>query len=1432
MSTPRKSLGAAFAIALAAGTVSVVAPTANAAVDGSNVVINEVYGGGGNAGGKFNNDFVELYNPTDAEIDISGWKLNQKAANGNTGNTVKLSGKVPAKGFFLIQGDSQDNEKSQDLPKADLVGSFNFGAKAAIAELIDNNGQIADLVGWGTTAKGAETSPAKGTANATSVQRKDVGVDTDNNAIDFIVAEPTPQNSGNTGETPVDPTPEDPTDPTAQPEQPQPGEITPIAEIQGTGHTSPFKGKNVTTRGVVTAVYASDGSKRGFYIQTPGTGGSPKQKGDASDGIFVYMGRVAESAYPEIGDFLEIAGTADEYTATWQVKKDTVSDRMSTTQLRDAKWQVIEKDADFKDPAPISLESLPAGDDARESYEGMLVNITGPYTVTNNYTLNNTGDIGLAPGDTAHRTPTDIVSPGSEANALQDKQDAEVVHVDDGRNANYFRTDKQTPLPYLVTSDNGIKSIRTGDQVQFQTPVVVDFSYEYWRFQPLQPITGKNVAAELPITWEDSRADAYDDIDNVEGDYSIGFFNVLNYFSTLGKDVSGCKAYNDIYGKPVGAKNCNIRGAFSQNAFKDQQAKIVTAINKLDTDVLGLSEIENTASVTGDVAKRDEALQNLVDALNAKEPGKWDLVKSPQKLGTDEDFIRVAFIYQPAKVKPVGESVIFDDPAFTKTARQPLAQVFDTVGNDEDKNFVAVVNHYKSKGSVAKGDEDTGDGQGNNARIRAEQSKALLKHLGEQKDWADLPTFLVGDFNAYTKEDAITALVDGGFNIVESEKDYDQASYQFDGQLGTLDHVLANAAAMELVKDSAVWNINGDESAAFEYSRRNYNAQDFFGDGDDPIYGYGNPFRSSDHDPVKVGFGTKLDEKDADKFAPEASEEVTVTQGDQLPDAKATVKDADQLPADTKFEWTKPANTDTVGDGQEGEITVTYPDKTVDTVKVTVNVKPKAEEEEPQPEEKPRYIVKAEINDSGELVVTYENGDTENLGEVKGADGKPGKDGEQGPKGDKGDKGDTGAPGKDGKDGRDGIDGKDGQPGKDGADGKPGKDGEQGPKGDKGDTGAAGQDGKDGKDGRGVKSFEINDEGHLIVTYSDGETVDLGKVTGDKGSDGKDGVDGKPGKDGERGPKGDTGAPGKDGADGTDGRDGIDGKPGKDGERGPKGDTGAPGKDGADGTDGRDGIDGKDGQPGKNGADGEQGPKGDKGDTGAAGQDGKDGAKGKKGADGKDGRDGIDGKDGQPGKNGADGEQGPKGDKGDTGAAGQDGKDGEPGTDGRGIAEATVNENGELVLTYTGGETQNLGRVVGADGEKGEDGRDGQDGKPGKDGEKGADGADGRDGIDGKDGQDGANGTNAPAGEGSSVSDRCLPAVGIMALPLLALIPLGLAATMDIPALAPVKEQLNKVGEQLPVPVQTAGPIAGAALAIAAIATLATVCSTEGGSSK
>jgi len=147
-------------------------------------------------------------------------------------------------------------------------------------------------------------------------------------------------------------------------------------------------------------------------------------------------------------------------------------------------------------------------------------------------------------------------------------------------------------------------------------------------------------------------------------------------------------------------------------------------------------------------------------------------------------------------------------------------------------------------------------------------------------------------------------------------------------------------------------------------------------------------------------------------------------------------------------------------------------------------------------------ISKAEIID-GELVLTYTDGTSVNLGKVVGEDGKDGVDG---------------APGKDGADGEDGVDGapgKDGEDGENGQDGVPGKDGEDG---------APGKDGEDGEDGRGIERTEINANGELIIYYTDGTFVNLGKVVGE---DGKDGVDGAPGKDGE------DGKDGQDGANGT-----------------------------------------------------------------------------------------------------------------------------------------------------------------------------------------------------------------------------------------------------------------------------------------------------------
>ncbi|MFI5504575.1 ExeM/NucH family extracellular endonuclease [Corynebacterium kutscheri] len=602
--------------------------------------------------------------------------------------------------------------------------------------------------------------------------------------------------------------------------------ITPIAEIQGTSAESPLLKQQVTTQGIVTAAYP-EGGFRGFYIQTPGTGKTEKHSGDASDGLYVYLGKNEKKlkTMPKVGDSVIVRGQVVEFKELTQLNNPVVTI----------------SDTAFEPVVPIQVTNIPAGD-IREAYEGMLVQPTGAHTVTSNYTLNTYGTIGLALGDSAYRQATDFIAPGRKAAEIMAQQAAEQFTLDDGRGVNYLYSDKNTPLPYIA-QDNAtvIKSLRTGDPVSFQHPVIVDYRFDQWNFQPTTPITGNTAGVDLPITWTESREAELGRVDNVAGQYSLASFNVLNYFTTLG-ETKGCKSNNDRHGNPVTAKCSAVRGAHTHNAFADQQRKIVAAINRLNVDVLGLEEIENTETTgSGD---RDYALKNLVDALNAAAGSqRWAYVASPETRGDNEDLIRVAFIYNPATIKPVGQSHIFNDDAFTGKARQPLAQEFSAI-KDEKARFVVVVNHFKSKGSVIDNDQDTGDGQGNNATVRRKQSEALIKHLKSHTEWNNSPVFILGDLNSYSREDAVTTIEKAGFsNIAEK---YDAGiSYQFSGRLGSLDHALGNEAAMKLVRGAEVWDINSDEPVAFEYALRNFNAVDFYQD---------NVFRSSDHDPIKVGF--------------------------------------------------------------------------------------------------------------------------------------------------------------------------------------------------------------------------------------------------------------------------------------------------------------------------------------------------------------------------------------------------------------------------------------------------------------------------------------------------------------------------------------------------------------------------------------------------
>lgn len=119
-------------------------------------------------------------------------------------------------------------------------------------------------------------------------------------------------------------------------------------------------------------------------------------------------------------------------------------------------------------------------------------------------------------------------------------------------------------------------------------------------------------------------------------------------------------------------------------------------------------------------------------------------------------------------------------------------------------------------------------------------------------------------------------------------------------------------------------------------------------------------------DTVNITVNVKKKATQADLNDPKAVGPVTITQGDALPEAKAQIADFAKLPAGTTAAWA--SKHETVGDNQNGTITVTYPDKTTDTVNLAVNVK---EQYVPQAKSNPTTVqVGADIaNDSAKAQI-------------------------------------------------------------------------------------------------------------------------------------------------------------------------------------------------------------------------------------------------------------------------------------------------------------------------------------------------------------------------------------------------------------------------------------------------------------------------------
>ena len=975
--TRRPLIAGLTGLAAALSGVAVATAPAEANPAGTDVVISEVYGAGGNSGAVYDADFVELYNPTDDPISLAGRYIHYRAANGNQGgNPVALSGEVPAHGHFLIQmGISGANGAALPGPDAGpftfsmaaaggqvflLAGSSNPFPSGTNGDAADNPG-IVDMVG-AMGALTSETAPTTSAATTTlSLQRSATGADTDNNASDFTTAAPTPTSSeeGDAGLSVQDPGAQSATlgtpfslqltatggtppyewqvsglpagldadadgaisgtptesgsfDVTAEVTDAadgsgsvsftltvsDPDAVLPIAEIQGTGSSSPLVGQTVTTEGVVTAVYPGAGSGlpgngnfNGFYLQTPGEDTTP----GASDAIFVFGPSFDESTL-EIGDSVRVTGSVSEFGTLTELTASTVTE---VADLGDVVPNTVIPGTDCALPGD-TCPTLTELDALKEEFEGEVFQLTGDYTVTDAYdgsaanppnsgSSNFFGEIGLAANsDSPLITPTEIIDAQDTA-AIEARvryNNAHRVVLDDGASTTHWNTSNtgqmDIPFPWF-TPDH---TVRVGAAVTFDQPVILDYRFG-WKIQPVSRVIGDGTGL---VNFEQDRPATPDD---VGGDLRLATFNVLNYFTTLGEDLSGCQPYEDRDGNPIAVRTgCDARGAWNDASFQRQQAKIVNAINTIDADIVSVEEIENSLVVDGH--DRDEALSALVDALNADAGADvWDYVHSPASASepdnvAQQDVIRTGFIYKPATVDLVGEAaMLFDEPAF-ENAREPFAQVFKAAGADDEDGFAVIVNHFKSKGSGV--DDGTGQGLANPDRIaQAEALSAFADDFAAERGVDAV--FLTGDFNASSMEDPVQVLTGDGYVNQEEPGEY---SYSFDGQSQSLDHVFANPTANAMVTGFDIWQINANETVFNQYSRYNYNATILYDEG---------PFSASDHNPEIVG----IDVPDEDDTRVEATIAASHTPK-KVKVGKANVK----LRVDVSAEGVQPTGTLTV----------------------------------------------------------------------------------------------------------------------------------------------------------------------------------------------------------------------------------------------------------------------------------------------------------------------------------------------------------------------------------------------------------------------------------------------------------------------------------------------------------------------------------------
>jgi hypothetical protein len=170
------------------------------------LVISEVHTDSIIGTGGSDDDWVEIYNPTALDVDLTGWSLQKQSKLADSSiSKAALSGTIKAGGYFLAV---RNTATSSLLALADLISSSVSVSDDNVVYLVNDNVNIenkfdiniVDFVGMGLAENFEGAAAAPNPAETKSIVRTPLGHDTDDNSVDFVQSDtPTPQNTAYTG---------------------------------------------------------------------------------------------------------------------------------------------------------------------------------------------------------------------------------------------------------------------------------------------------------------------------------------------------------------------------------------------------------------------------------------------------------------------------------------------------------------------------------------------------------------------------------------------------------------------------------------------------------------------------------------------------------------------------------------------------------------------------------------------------------------------------------------------------------------------------------------------------------------------------------------------------------------------------------------------------------------------------------------------------------------------------------------------------------------------------------------------------------------------------------------------------------------------------------------------------------------------------------